>query len=162
MQLNSPVLTSNHKVPSSTIDSLPRRKFMSVRNALVLFLALSTMSLLVGCGSSADPRPFRPQPEVSPRAASAAPMFFPSLVPIQLRQSRSFAQSYFCRRGCRYGCLAERFDRHHRRRRSRTGGGAESIAACLSAQTLTGGSCSITAGRPRQRHHHRSPPTART
>ena len=54
MQLNSPVLTSNHKVPSSTIDSLPGRQFMSVRNALVLFLALSTMSLLVGCGSSSN------------------------------------------------------------------------------------------------------------
>ena len=29
---------------------------MSVRNALVLFLALSTLSLLVGCGSSGQLR----------------------------------------------------------------------------------------------------------
>ena len=55
MQLDSPVLPSKLKVVRSTIDSLPGRQSMSVRNALVLFLALSTLSLLVACGSNGRP-----------------------------------------------------------------------------------------------------------
>jgi hypothetical protein len=50
LQKNSPVLTSNSKVTSSTIRS--PEEVMSVRNAIGSLLAFSTLALLVGCGSS--------------------------------------------------------------------------------------------------------------
>jgi hypothetical protein len=61
VQENSSVLTSGlTKVASSTIRS-PREEVMSARNGIVLLLALSTLSLLVGCGSSSP----TPQPPPS-------------------------------------------------------------------------------------------------
>jgi hypothetical protein len=52
-QLKSLVLTSNPKVITSTLDSLPGG-IMSVRNAVVLLLALSCLLFLAACGSNGN------------------------------------------------------------------------------------------------------------
>jgi hypothetical protein len=129
------------KVAGSTIDSLPRRKFMSVRNALVLFLALSTMSLLVGCGSSGPKAVAPPTGGFTTSSLNGTYVFSFSGTDVS-SSNLADSESYFSVVGAltaSNGALTGTIDVVDPEL-----GAALNLSPVLTAQTLTGGSYSIT------------------